>query len=86
MKEKRFLSWRHILVTNMSLELLSFLIEKSILTKFINNAVRSYIPDHYARDFNEYFIWSDTPEGWEFWHELSIEYRYHYLPKYYQNR
>ena len=86
MKEKRFLSWRHILLVNMPLALLSFLIEKNILAKFMNNAVRSPIPDHEGRDFNEYFIWSNTPEGWKFWHRIYLEYGCHYLPKYYQNR
>lgn len=74
MKEKRFLSWRHILLVNMSLELLSFLIERKMLTKFMNNAVRTFTPDRGCRDFKDYFVWSHTPEGWKFWHELYEEY------------
>lgn len=74
MKEKRFLSWRHILLVNMSLELLSFLIERKLLTKFMNNAVRTFTPDRGGRDFKDYFVWAHTPEGWKFWHELYEEY------------
>lgn len=76
---KKDLSFRHILLVDMSLELLSFLIEKNVLTKFMNNAVRTFTPYRRSRDFRDYFVWAHTPEGWKFWNELYVEYGCHPL-------
>lgn len=84
--KKKDLSWRHILVTDMSLELLSFLIEKNVLTEFMNNALKNSDPSEIGRNFSEYFVWSDTPEGYRFWNRLYTNYGFCWLPKYYKKQ
>lgn len=77
--EKKELSLRHLLVTEMPYKLLSFLIEEGVLTEFINNTLQNAykgrevlrLYDRRIPDIiSDSFIWNNTNEGYIFWYKL----------------
>lgn len=74
---KKKVSYRHIVVATMDLRLLLFLIEKGVLTKFLDNCRESSkccCSETLSRKrvirFEDYFIWAHTPQGWRYWNNL----------------
>lgn len=81
--EKKELSLRHLLVTEMPYKLLSFLIEEGVLTEFINNSLQnlyksrevSQLYDRRVSDImSDSFAWYNTNEGYFFWYKLYKKY------------
>lgn len=81
--KKKNLTKRHRLLVSMPRLLLLFLIEKKILTKFMDNCDKLMLTSdvNYAcnrRDrasIFDYFYFIDTEEGADYWNELLFEYR-----------
>lgn len=74
---KKELSIRHFVVATMDLKLLLFLIERGVLTKFLDNCRESSkycYSETLSRKrvirFEDYFIWAHTPQGWRYWNNL----------------
>lgn len=80
--EKEILSiLRHFIVVNMSYSLLSILIKRKALDKYISNALKQFKEQKfkYIISTNEinsclFFYWTDTPEGFDFWCNIYEEY------------
>lgn len=91
---KKEVSYRHIVVATMNLNLLMFLIKKGVLTAFLDNCTKGvlYIDtmDWLTKKFNhttlkrrklgieDYFSWARSPEGHTYWNDLYNEYYYDY--------
>lgn len=81
---KKELSTRHLVVVTMNLRLLQFLIKKKALGAFLDNCEgRMYCWARVIEHRNEisnwgladYFIWSLSKEGIEYWSKLHREFR-----------
>lgn len=93
MRRKK-VSYRHIVVATMDLRLLLFLIERGVLTKFLDNCVKGIryrdTIEVITRKFNyttlkkqkvgmeDYFCWARTLQGWHYWDNLFNEFHYEY--------
>lgn len=80
--EKEILSiLRHFIVVNMSYSLLSILIKRKALDKYISNTLKQlkeqkfkYIISTNEINSCSLFYWTDTPEGFDFWYNIYEEY------------
>lgn len=93
MKKKK-VSYRHIVVATMDLRLLLSLIERGVLTKFLDNCVKGIwyqdTMEWITRKFNhttlkkqivgieDYFSWARSPEGYSYWNDLFNEFYHEY--------
>lgn len=91
MKKKK-VSYRHIVVATMNLNLLMFLIKKGVLTAFLNNCVKGIryqdTIGHVTKLFyhttlkkqkvgiEDYLFWARSPEGYSYWNDLFNEFYY----------
>lgn len=90
---KKELSTRHLVVVTMNLRLLQFLIKKKALRAFLNNCERRMYCwarvvvdgkhiEHRKEisnwDLSDYFSWSLSKEGSEYWSKLQYEFKFLY--------
>lgn len=83
--KKKSLIERHRVLANMPMLMLLFLIREKALTKFMNNCDKFMTKDdtdvilikkqcNISIKFYDYFFWSKTPEGADYWADLSARY------------
>lgn len=91
---KRKVSYRHIVVATMDLRLLLFLIERGVLTKFLDNCIKGIwyqdTMEWTVEKFNDatlerqvlgiedYFSWARSSEGHSYWNDLFNEFYHEY--------